>query len=68
MSIPERNWSDPFRGLGVVGRDGMGVADLEITPFSLDSLGSVDRRQTSLSKARRVELIIAYFYPVSRTF
>ena len=40
VSIPERNWSDPLGGLGVVGRDGMGVTDLEITPFSLESLDS----------------------------
>lgn len=39
VSIPERNWSDPLSGLGVVGRDGIGVADLEITPFSFVSLG-----------------------------
>jgi hypothetical protein len=41
-SIPNRNWSDPLAlgGLGVVGRDGMGVADLEMTPFSLLSFDS----------------------------
>jgi hypothetical protein len=43
VSIPERRfvcWSDMAGGLGVVGLDGTGVADLETPPFSLLSLGS----------------------------
>ena len=40
VSIPERNWSVSLRVLGVVGREGIGVTDLEITPFSLLSLTS----------------------------
>jgi len=39
VSIPDLNWSDPWRGLGVVGREGMGVIDLERMPFSLASGG-----------------------------
>jgi len=39
VSIPDLNWSDPWRGLGVVGREGMGVSDLERMPFSLASGG-----------------------------
>lgn len=44
VSIPERNWSVSLGPLGVVGRDGMGVTDLEITPFSLVSLPGPRRR------------------------
>lgn len=40
--MPDLNWSEPLGGFGVVGRDGMGVADLEMTPFSFVSLGSVE--------------------------
>lgn len=36
VRVPERNWSDPLGGLGVVGRDGMGVTDRE---FSLPGSG-----------------------------
>ena len=41
VSIPERNWSAPCGGFGVVGREGMGVTDRETTPFSRASFGSV---------------------------
>lgn len=42
MSIPDRNWSVPAfaGGLGVVGREGIGVTDRDTTPFSLESLDS----------------------------
>jgi hypothetical protein len=40
VSIPERNWSVSLWVLGVSGREGIGVTDLEITPFSLLSLPS----------------------------
>jgi hypothetical protein len=45
VSMPERRWacgstSTPG-GLGVVGRDGIGVTDRETTPLSLASLDSV---------------------------
>lgn len=39
VSIPVLN-CDPPGGLGVVGREGVGVADPERTPLSLPSLGS----------------------------
>lgn len=39
VSIPDREISaEPLGGLGVVGREGIGVTDLEMTPFSLVSL------------------------------
>lgn len=40
VSMPDRNWSDPWGGFGVVGREGMGVTDRDTTPFSLLSLDS----------------------------
>jgi hypothetical protein len=40
VSMPDRNWSDPMIGFGVVGREGMGVTDRDTTPFSLLSLDS----------------------------
>ncbi len=54
VSNPERNWSDPLRGLGVVGREGIGVADRDMTPFSLLSLpGSEDVSISSISVSGR---------------
>lgn len=41
VSIPDLNCSDPLGPLGVVGRSGIGVVDRDITPFSLESFGSV---------------------------
>lgn len=40
VSMPDLNWSEPLGGFGVVGREGIGVTDLEMTPFSFGSLGS----------------------------
>lgn len=40
VSMPDLNWSAPWGGFGVVGREGTGVTDLEMTPFSFASLGS----------------------------
>lgn len=41
VSIPDRKLLvSAFGGLGVVGREGMGVADRETTPFSLTSFDS----------------------------
>jgi hypothetical protein len=40
VSIPDLNWSAPLGGFGVVGREGIGVTDLERTPFSFASLFS----------------------------
>jgi hypothetical protein len=53
--IPERNWSDPLGGLGVVGREGIGVADRDMTPFSLLSLPvSEDLSISSISVSLKV--------------
>jgi hypothetical protein len=37
---PDLNASSPLGGLGVVGRDGIGVVDLELAPFSFWSFPS----------------------------
>jgi hypothetical protein len=40
VSIPERKFDCRSAIPGVGGLEGTGVADLEVTPFSLESLGS----------------------------
>ena len=56
-SIPERKlgcWLAAWGGLGVVGREGMGVSDLDPPPFSALSLGSAGAVRGKTQEVRHV--------------
>ena len=64
VSMPDRNWSDPWIAFGVVGREGMGVTDRDTTPFSLLSLDSDMFIEHNASK---IYLYTDFWSPASKT-
>lgn len=60
VSMPDREISvEPLGGLGVVGREGIGVTDLEMTPFSFVSLPSM-RSDNRISNSCAIRTKVDY--------